>query len=121
MTKHSSADQSRLNGNIFLVRGGVSHQPTRPLHLPHRSPVLESLITKNSSIIESFNDLLHIQSSVQCKLVSYNQHRILHDVIHRTIRIVLRSVLVISGIVTIILFFKSIKSTNNSDEKLSST
>ena len=38
--------------------------------------------------------------------------------IHRTIRIVLRSELVISNIVTIILFFKFIKSTDNSDEKL---
>jgi len=66
IAKHSSFDHSRLNGIIFLVRGGSSHQPIRPWHLPHRSSTLELLILKRSIVFESVNHLLQVQSSVQC-------------------------------------------------------
>jgi|GEM_PF-2159642 len=98
MAKHSSSDHPRLNGIIFFVRDGPSsHQPIRPLHLLHRSSVLESLILKNSIVLESVVHQLQIQSSVQCNLVYYRQYKILHDMIHMTIRIVLELVLVISS------------------------
>ena len=61
----------------------------------HRSSVLESLILKNSIVLESVNHLLQMQSSAQCNLVYYRQNKILHDMIHMTIRIVLELVLVI--------------------------
>ena len=81
IAKHSSSEQARLNGIIFFVRGGSSHQPTRPLHLVHRSSVLESLFLKNSIVLESVNHLLQMQFSVQCNTRYYRQHRILPDTI----------------------------------------
>ncbi|MGH9926724.1 MAG: hypothetical protein ACRD5B_15245, partial [Nitrososphaeraceae archaeon] len=92
------SDQARLNGIIFFVRDGSSHQPIRPLHLVHRSSILESLILKNPIVLESVVHQLQIQSSVQCNLVYYSQNKILYDMIHMTIRIVLELVLVISNI-----------------------
>jgi hypothetical protein len=71
IAKHSSSDHARLNGMIFLVRGGSSHQPIRPLHLLHRSSVLELLILKNSKVLDSVIHRLQMQSSVQCNTV-YN-------------------------------------------------
>ena len=89
MTKNSSSDQARLNGIIFLVRGASSHQPIRPLHLLHRSSVLELLIMKNSIGLDLVNHRLQMQSSVQCNMIYYRQYKILRAVIHHTIRIVL--------------------------------
>ncbi len=89
IAKHSSSDQARFNGIIFLVRGASSHQPIRPLHLLHRSSVLESLILKNSTALDLVNHRLQMQSSVQCNIIYYRQYKILRAVIHHTIRIVL--------------------------------
>jgi hypothetical protein len=74
----------------------------RPTSQPDRDiycieALLESLILKNSIVFESVVHLLQIQSSVQCNTTYYNQNKILHDMIHMTIRIVLELVLVISN------------------------
>ena len=66
----------------------------RPLHLLHRSSVLESLILKNSIGFELVVHRSQTQSSVQCNSLYYIQYRILHDLIHWAIRIVPELVLI---------------------------
>jgi hypothetical protein len=50
---NASSDEARMNENIFLVRVGSSHQPTRSFHLllQQRSYILEALVLKNSIVI----------------------------------------------------------------------
>ena len=89
MAKHSSSDQSRLNGNIFIVGGCLSHTPMRPLQLLQRSSVLEALTLKNSILRGPIIHRLQMHSLVCCNVLFVThdrQYKILQDVIHLTIR-----------------------------------